>query len=100
MNGEEFECSIQDKLLAQVKDMYSATMLRFILFCALAALALDLLFPLVFWYGSECVFNSSLCPQSISTQPYTAGSIVKILYGLLIPAISLNQLTPCLQKIK
>ena len=30
---------------------------------------------------------------------YTAGNVLKIIYGLLIPALSLNQLTPSLEKI-
>ena len=45
------------------------------------------------------MFDTKLCPQSVSTRPYSAGVIVKILYSLLLPAISLNQLAPCLEKI-
>ena len=65
----------------------------------IAVLALYLGFTLSFWYGAECVLNTSKCPQSISTRAYTAGTIVKIFYSLFLPAISLNQLTPSLQKI-
>lgn len=52
-----------------------------------------------FWHGSECVFDTDKCPQSLSGKSFTPGSIAKIMYSLLIPAISLNQLAPCLQKI-
>ena len=62
-------------------------------------MAIDLIFVLIYWYGSECIFDTKLCPNSINKKPYTAGSITIILYSLLLPSISLNQLSPCLKKI-
>ena len=51
------------------------------------------------WYGGQCVFNNSACPQSISSRPYSSGDVLKIIFGLLVPAMSLNQLTPSQEKI-
>ena len=62
-------------------------------------LVVYLAFTLSYWYGAECVFDSEKCPQSISTQPYTAGVVIKIFYALIIPAVSMNQLTPSFEKI-
>jgi ATP-binding cassette subfamily B (MDR/TAP) protein 1 len=66
-------------------------------FCGLFTLYAG--FTLGFWYGGECIFGSAACPQSISTREYSAGIIINIFYALFLPAISLNQLTPCLEKI-
>ena len=89
----------QKNILFQVKDRYDELGRRFACADFFSILALYLGFTLCYWYGSECVFNSSKCPQSISTGPYTAGVVIKIFYALLLPALSLNQLTPSLEKI-
>jgi ATP-binding cassette, subfamily B (MDR/TAP), member 1 len=65
----------------------------------LALVALYGSFALCFWYGGQCVFETSACSPSISTMKYTAGTIIRILYSLFLPALSLNQLTPSLEKI-
>ena len=64
-----------------------------------AVLALYLGITLSYWYGTECVIGTSKCPPSLSTRTYTAGVVVKIFYALILPALSLSQLTPSLQKI-
>ena len=62
--------------------------------------ALILGYPLAFWYGSECVFGNSRCPSHLQKpNPFTTGRIVTVFYSLFIPSFSLNQLTPCFQKI-
>lgn len=83
----------------KVKEKYSDTGKRFAFGAFISVTALYAGFTLTFWYGSECVFGSNKCPQSISWREYTAGSIVKIFYALFLPALSLNQLTPSIQKI-
>jgi ATP-binding cassette subfamily B (MDR/TAP) protein 1 len=65
----------------------------------IAGFVLHVGFNLTFWYGSQCVFDNGPCPQSISRAPYTGGTIIKIFYALFLPAISLNQLAPSLQKV-
>ena len=65
----------------------------------MSILTLDLYFPLSLWFGSECILGTNKCPPNLNKIPYTAGIVVKIFYSLLVPTISLNQLTPCLQKI-
>lgn len=78
---------------------YATISREFSTFEFLSVLVVYFAFTLTYWYGAECVFNSSKCPQSISTQPYTAGVVMKIFYALIIPAISMNQLTPSFEKI-
>jgi len=73
--------------------------MKYTLAAFFAILALYLGITISYWYGSECVFGNNKCPSSISTRPYTAGVILKIIYALLLPALSLSQLTPSLQKI-
>jgi hypothetical protein len=57
------------------------------------------MFTFTAYYGSECVFDTSKCPSSISRAPYTTGTVFRIFYCLLFPAISLNQLAPSFRKI-
>ncbi len=64
-----------------------------------AIISLNLGFTLSFWYGSECVFGTQKCPADLNRKAYASGIIIKIFYSLLLPAITLNQLTPCIQKI-
>jgi ATP-binding cassette, subfamily B (MDR/TAP), member 1 len=73
--------------------------IQFIIWSCFSALSFDLGVALGYWYGSECVFGSVLCPSQLATKTYTVGSVVKIMCALFLPALSLNQLSPSLQKI-
>jgi ATP-binding cassette, subfamily B (MDR/TAP), member 1 len=99
MNAEEFETKINQDILRTVGDRYWAAGLRYTAGAFLAILALYLGLTLAYWYGSECVLMTSRCPSNMRTRPYTAGTVVKIVYALFLPALSLNQLAPSLQKI-
>jgi hypothetical protein len=99
MNSEEFEVSLQNEIQQKIKDIYDSSMLKYVCYSFFAVVSLNLVFALAFWYGSECVFDTEKCPQSVSSRPYSAGTIIKIFYSLLLPALSLNQLAPCLEKI-
>lgn len=100
MNAESYEVSIQAAILKKIKKIYLNIIARYVCASSLAILTFYLGLALTFWYGSECVFNTEKCPQRISTQPYTPGNIVKIFYSLFLPALSINQLSPCLEKIR
>jgi ATP-binding cassette, subfamily B (MDR/TAP), member 1 len=53
---------------------------------------------LAYWYGFECIQGTSNCPQK-SYNPYDAGTVVTIFFGMLLPAINLNQFTPTFKSI-
>ena len=54
------------------------------------------LFALAFWYGSECVKGSNICP---SNPKYTSGNVISILFCLLFPAVNIQQIFPCVNSI-
>jgi hypothetical protein len=54
------------------------------------------IFALAFWYGSECVKGSNICPAD---PKYTSGNILSILFCLLLPALNVQQLFPSIQSI-
>jgi ATP-binding cassette subfamily B (MDR/TAP) protein 1 len=59
-----------------------------------------LCFALTFWYGSECVKDSDICPAKFNQgSSLSAGDVLLIFYSLVLPAINLSQLTPSAQKI-
>jgi ABC-type bacteriocin/lantibiotic exporter with double-glycine peptidase domain len=94
MNAEAFEVRKHDHVLNSVEDQYHELGKSFACATAFGIFALYLTMSLAFWYGSECVFGSSKCPPELNASPYTAGTVIKIFYSLLLPALSLNQLTP------
>ena len=99
MNAENFQLELYKKNLQELRDKYFGFAVYYGWGLFLALITLYGGITLSFWYGGQCVLDTAVCPQSISWRKYTAGSIVKIIYGMLIPALSLNQLTPALQKI-
>jgi len=99
MNAEDFETSLQSNILKGVRDKLSSFGRQFACAAFFAYLTLYLCFIWGLFYGMECVTDSKLCPQSVSSGTYTAGTVVKILYALIIPTLSLNQLTPSIEKI-
>jgi ATP-binding cassette, subfamily B (MDR/TAP), member 1 len=96
MNAEAYEISTQQGLLDKIKANYKSLAVQFIIWSSLAVLSFDLGMAVGYWYGSECVFGSSLCPGHLATRQYTVGSIVKVFCALFLPAVSLNQLSPSL----
>ena len=56
-------------------------------------------FTLAYWFGSECVQGTDNCPSSLEENPYSGGVVLTIFFGLVIPAVNLNQLAPSLQSI-
>ncbi len=54
------------------------------------------IFALAFWYGSECVKGSNICPANPS---YTGGKILSIFLCLLLPAVNVQQIFPSMESI-
>jgi ATP-binding cassette, subfamily B (MDR/TAP), member 1 len=99
MNAEAYEISTQQGLLDKIKENYKSLAVQFIIWSSLAVVSFDLGMAVGYWYGSECIFGSSLCPGDLAIRPYTVGTIVKVFCALFLPAVSLNQLSPSLEKI-
>ena len=51
MNAEEFEISIQERLLKKVKSLYESSITKYVLASGLAILTLELMYPLTLWYS-------------------------------------------------
>ena len=86
-------------MLLKFKAIFKKLLIKFSLLEALAIFSLFMSFVVVTLYGTECILDTSACPQSISFHAYTAGSIIRIFYAMCLPAISLNQFSPCHHKI-
>ena len=86
-------------ILLKFKTIFEKLLVKFSLLEAIAILSLFLSISIVALYGTECVLDTSVCPQSISFHAYTAGSVIRIFYAMCLPAISLNQFSPCHHKI-
>ena len=99
LNGEEFEVSAMREMLLKFKGIFAKLLVKFSVLEAIAILSLFVSMVIVALYGTECVLGTSVCPQSISFHAYTAGTVIRIFYAMCLPAISLNQFSPCHHKI-
>ena len=99
MNAIQFEVENMRLLLKRIKKALLGLILKFSFCEGFAVLSLFLSMVLAFWYGSQCVFGSKICPASMNPVTYTAGSVIRIFYAICLPAVCLNQFTPCLHKI-
>jgi hypothetical protein len=62
------------------------------LFCLLFSITL------AYWYGFECIQGTDSCPPR-GFKHYTGGSVLTILFCLILPAINFNQFLPALRTI-
>ena len=57
-------------------------------------------YSLSFWYGSNCVEGSSICPTNLNGfKTYTAGDTLAIFFNLFMAGMSFIQLPPILKNI-
>jgi hypothetical protein len=58
-----------------------------------------LAYSLGFWFGAHCLLHTDRCPESLTNQKYTAGSIFIVVISKIIIGLNLSQFPGCLKKV-
>lgn len=57
-------------------------------------------YGLGFWFGSNCVEDTSSCPSSLNNgRKYSTGDVLVIFFSILMAGFNMTQLTPAIKKI-
>lgn len=83
LNGETKEESKYCNELGTLKQHYYTLSSKVGVSVALMNISFFFLNLLAYWYGSECVVNGSICPESVSKQVYEPMTVSIIFYVLI-----------------